>query len=139
MKQFLIWLLIFIAAYTGISIYYHQHLSGNPKKLIIAIDESFKMNNQIARIKEQLLSLKQRNYTVFSVVTSQRKIHDWGNRPDLDNFQPFGPRDFEKLIENIKPLSGEADEIIVITNAKDVSLLKQINKVNIIQLNPLTD
>jgi hypothetical protein len=138
-KQFLIWLFVFTAAYAGISIYYHQYLEDNPKKLIIAVDESYKMNNQLPRIKEQILSLKERNYTVFSVVTSQRKIHDWESRPELDNFQPFGPRDFEQLIENMEPLSEDADEIIVITNAEDITLLKNINNVNIVRIHPLTE
>ncbi len=139
MKQFIIWLIIFLAMYSGISIYYHQYLISNPKKLIIAVDESFKMNNLKPRIREQLNSLKGRNYTIYSLVTSQRKIHDWETRPSLDDFQPFGPRDFEQMIDIIEPLSGEADEIIIITNAKDISLLTQINKSNIILLNPLTD
>jgi hypothetical protein len=125
--------------YSGISIYYHQYLISNPKKLIIAVDESFKMNNLKPRIREQLNSLKGRNYTIYSLVTSQRIIHDWETRPSLDDFQPFGPRDFEQMIDIIEPLSGEADEIIIITNAKDISLLTQINKSNIILLNPLTD
>ncbi len=139
MKQFVIWLIIFLAIYSGISIYYHQDLMNNPKKLVIAVDESFKMNNLMPRLREQLNSLKERKYTIFSVVTSQRKIHDWESRPRLDNFQPFGPRDFEQMMDNIESLSYEADEIIIFTNAKDISLLQQLDKTDIVQLNPLTD
>ena len=139
MKQFVIWLIIFLAIYSGISIYYHGYLTDNPKKIVIAVDESFNMNNLMPRIKEQLNSLKKRNYTIFSVVTSQRKIHDWKSMPRIDNFQPFGPRDFEQMADNIESLLGEADEIIIFTNAKDISLLQQLDKTNIVQLNPLTD
>jgi hypothetical protein len=139
MKQFLIWLFVFLLLYGGTGFYYHQYLTENPKKLVIAVDESFKMNNLLPRIRDQINLLKERNYTTFSVVTSQRIVHDWESRPKLDNFQPFGPRDFEEMKEFIEPFSSEADEIIVITNAKDISDIKQLNKVNIIQLHPLTE
>jgi hypothetical protein len=140
MKQFFIWLVVFLGLFAGLSAYYHLDLSAHPNKLLVAIDESYKMQSvSSVKIKEVLNSLKNRNYTQFGLITTKRNIHSWQNNLGWDSLQGYGPRDLENLLNaNLYPQVKEANLVYILTNAQDVSMIRQLPHVRIIQLEPLS-
>ena len=101
MKAFFTWLGLFLAIFAGISVFSHITLSASPVKVLIAIDESFRMGNAERKIQNFIKELKNRRYTRFAIITSRRPaaIHSWQKTPRLSAFNAFGPGELEKLLD----------------------------------------
>lgn len=143
MKSFAIWLVIFLALVAGLFLVNHLALTAAPRKVLIAIDESFRMKSVERKVINFLKELKNKPYTQFSIITNRRPdpIHSWESSPKLTGFNAFGSWPLEKLLnENLYPLIGEARNIIILTNARDISALPEPGgKISIVQLTPLAD
>jgi len=140
MKQFLIWLAIIFLLFVGVSVYYHITLIANSYKIFVGVDVSGYMDDVKLKIPSQLSYLTGKMYTQYTLATnrskkSERMIHSW--QPELQieeitNIKMFSNLDLKVLLDF--PEIKEADEIIIISNAKDVSMLQGFGNLGIVRI-----
>jgi uncharacterized protein related to proFAR isomerase len=137
MKEFLLWLSIFVLSFGGLSGGYHVYRNGNPTKVLVAVDNSFALNKEAGTVKMVLEDLDNIRYAEFSVVDSLSIIQDWKNLIQA-NMQIvfYGVQDLEALAKNAEKQKRalDADEIVFITKAEDVTALKSVPDSRIINL-----
>lgn len=138
MKQFLIWLVVFWGLFAGLSVYYHLDYSAHPVKILVAVDESYKMQSvSPVKLKAAINAIKNKRYAQFSLITTKRNVHGWQAELAWDSLQAYGPRDLESLRnDRLFPQVKEARELYVITNAADLSGLSGLPHLHTIRLEP---
>lgn len=130
MKQFAIWLAIFLLLFGGLSGFYHFYLSSTPQRVLVAIDVSESMNDYKLQIHDKLDFLRQRKYTEFAVITNSTSkkyqlLHDWQTALDTDQISQinmYTNLELSGFLENEK--IRQADEIIFVTNSKHTDEIK---------------
>jgi hypothetical protein len=139
MKQFFIFLIIFVILITGFFVFSHFYLEANSKKIIIAIDSSFTMNSSWSQVLEELAVFEKYKYTSFALITDKVVIHTWDKelKPyKIGNIKPYGPRDLTVFLDSTKfPEIKKADQIIILTNETDLSIFSKDQRYKIIRLN----
>ncbi len=118
MKPFIIWLVIAIILFGGLSGFTHYRMMINPQKILVALDTSYSMKDVWHKIPTILKELEKRPYTVFCLVSEKRIIHGWSDDLNPGKINPYAPRDFSKLTgKNHYPEIEKADKKILITTA----------------------
>ncbi len=138
MKRFLIWLAVYILAFSGFGAAYHIYSDSHPQKIIIALDTSFTMNSSQTELRRELTSLDKNRYSEFCFVDALTQIADWQDNTHLRKaITYYGPRDLEKLAANAAQAleKYDGDRIIFITNAEDISALEKVSDSEVIKLN----
>lgn len=143
MKAFFTWLILFLAIFAGISIFAHITLSAQPINVLIAIDESYRMQSVDRKVQTFIKEQKNRRYTRFAIITNRRAdaVHSWQGKPQLQDFKAFGSWNLAKLLDaSAFPEINKADEIYILTNARDTSSLGTLpGKAKLVALTPLAD
>jgi hypothetical protein len=138
MKQFIIFIIIFAVLAAGFAVFSHFYLDLNPKKIVIALDASYNMNDSWQKALETVKNFEKMKYTSFALITDKVVIHSWDRelKPyKLGNIKPYGPTDLSVFMDankfqELKKAAG----IYLITNSQDVSLFLKDSRYKIIQL-----
>ena len=118
MKPFVIWLVIALALFGGLSGASHVYLNNHPRRILIAVDSAFPMQSVWSRVSGRIDALSGRRYTRYGLITEKNRIHAWAARPDFRPFSPYAPRDLSPLTDPDRfPEIKEANTRILITNA----------------------
>jgi DNA polymerase III alpha subunit len=138
MKQFIIFLFLFIILAAGFIAFSHYYLGWNPKKVVIAVDTSYGMNNSWSQVAETVKAYENMKYSIFSLITDKMTIHSWEKQlqtEKLGNIKPYGPTDISVFNDQNKFTElKKADMIVIITNANDISIFTKDSRYKIIQL-----
>ena len=137
MKQFILWLALFVALYAGCSGAYHLYLTRHPRRIFVAVDTSFPMRVVWSQVPNVLATLQKRPYTVFKLVTDKVLVHNWQRELRLQTGQPYAPRDLTPLFAS--PYAAEvaaADAGYLITNATDLPPVPARRHWQVLQLTP---
>ena len=136
MKAFIVWLIIFVALYAGLSVPYHVYLQRHPRRVLIAVDTSYPMRSAWQQVSATIAAIPKERYSQFSVITDKTKIHSWQNQAKLGNVQLYGPRDLGKLLDRQRyPEINAARRIYLVTNTADLTSLGHLTE-KVILLNP---
>ena len=139
MKQFLIFLVIFVLLAAGFMVFSHYYLGWNPKMVVIAVDSSYNMNNSWSQVADTVKTYESMKYTSFSMITDKMTIHSWEKHlqtEKLGNIKPYGPTDISVLTDQNKyPELKKASMIIVITNSGDISMFEKDSRYKVVRLN----
>ena len=139
MKTVLLWAGIFITLYAGLAAGSHFTRVSDVKKIVVAIDVSGSMSSHKNKLDSVLSFLKESQYNQYKIITNSpnlrlQEIQDWGSFLNLEKVRQinmYAPLSLEPLVQS--EVLKEADEIIFVTNAQDVSELKNIPKSRIIR------
>ena len=139
MKQFVIWLLILLVLFGGLSMFYHSYLNQNPRYILFAIDTSASMQSEWFKVLEYLKQYEGTRYTSFCVITThQGAVQDWRMRldvPGINNIKVYGPRRVENFLDSSRfPQLKKAQEVYVFTNADDTSFVPKGGKYQVVDL-----
>jgi hypothetical protein len=158
MKQFAVWAGLLVILYGALAA--GSQLSGalNPQNILIAIDVSASLDASKYRLPQALAFLKEKAFTKFGIITNspsrelrtitkikplQSSEYKFGWIPveKLDNYlaavmniKMYTTFDLNKLLEFEFDEINSADEIIFVTNARDVSVLKKIPRSRIVEV-----
>ena len=138
MKRFIVFISIFVVVIGAFAVFTNYFMAGSPKKILIAIDSSYSMNNSWTIINDRLKEYKDAKYTKFSLITDKFLIHSWENElkiQKLGNIKPYGPKDISVFLDTIKFHElKDADEIIIVTDEKDTKIFEKDKRYKIINL-----
>ncbi len=127
MKPFLIWIVLFFVAYGGLGLTLHLYLSANPQKVAIALDTSVYMKDRQAQVSRELAKIAAGRYRLYSLIVDKgRKIHGWQSRAELRaKITYYGERQLDTFADTARFSElSQADRIILLSNAEDVSSLR---------------
>jgi hypothetical protein len=118
MKAFLLWLALAIIGFGGLAGGYDNYLRDNPRRIAVVVDTSYDMTAVWPRVEPTLSDIGATRYSAFSLITDKRLIHGWQPRLRLNLAEPYGPRDFGKLME-LRTASeiAQAETVYFLTNA----------------------
>ena len=138
MKRFLVFLVIFIILAAGITVFTSIYLDLNPKKIVIAVDSSYNMNNYWTRLTEIVKSYESARYSTFTLITDKMTVHSWDTELKtykLGSIKPYGPQDITVFLDDRRyPELKKAAQIIIITDAEDTSMFNKDSRYKIIQM-----
>lgn len=120
MKRFFIWLSIFLVINILISSGLHFYLKKNPKKIIIAVDTSYKMSSNWSKVIKYVERYGNKRYTKYALITDKFILHSWEDKvisQKLNNIKSYGIRELEIFYndQRYKEIK-EADLIYVLTD-----------------------
>lgn len=137
MKPFIIWLVIAMAVFGGIGGGYHAALTGNPRKVLVAVDSSFQMKAAWTRVPAMLDSLDNDRYTVYSLVTEKNVVHSWQATLNLETMTPYAPLELSKLTGPAQyPEITQADRKYFLTTDQSLTSNPEFSSWTILQLTP---
>ncbi|OHD13663.1 MAG: hypothetical protein A2086_01085 [Spirochaetes bacterium GWD1_27_9] len=120
MKRFLIWIIIFIVFIVSFWVGAHFYLAKNPKKIAVAIDTSYFMNQNWGSVVNTVKNIANQKYSTYCLLTDKQLIHSWNNELlsyKLGSIKPYGPRDLAIFYDNTRYKEiNEATVIYIITN-----------------------
>ena len=140
MKSFLSWIIVFILAFGGLSVFTHISLLANPTRIVIAFDDSFYMKDVWPRIAVELETLVNRRYTEYFVISNKEKIsREWETEGVIDRFLQtrlfIGEYAVADLVNSQKyPELKQADRILVFTSGQNTSGLAADKRATIFNL-----
>jgi len=132
--RFLLWLLIVAGAYGGLAGGYHAALLASPRKIAVAVDSSYEMQAARDLVAPELQEIAQTRYARFSLWTDKARVHGWDERlGDLGGQAYYGPRNLTLLVDPSRfPEARDADQIVVITNARSREALPRSRRIRIV-------
>ncbi len=136
MKRLILWALIYLGLYAGLSTAYHLHLRAHPRRVLFAVDSSYPMQAVWPEVEATLQRLQHnRRYTTFSVITDKGKLHSWQPQATLQQVRPYAPRNLAPLL-NVQRHSEyrQADQIMLITNAADAEAFTLPERMTLLRL-----
>ena len=120
MKRFLIWIVIFIVFIVSFWAGSHFYLTKNPKKIAVAIDTSYFMNQNWGSVVNAVKNIGNQKYSTYCLFTDKQLIHSWNNELlsyKLGSIKPYGPRDLSIFYDNTRYKEiNEANLVYIITN-----------------------
>lgn len=130
MKLFIIWLVLFILLFGGLSVFYNILLNANPTKILIAVDTSYFMSTSWQNVTDRIKEFESKRYTKYALITDKRLIHSWNNElkyNEIENIKPYGPRELENFSNSNNKYQEikQADRIVVFTDENDLSMIKK--------------
>lgn len=118
MKAFFVWIGISLAAFACAAVGYHVHLGENPRRTLVAIDDSHEMRKVWSQIPPMLDRLDETRYTQYALVTTKAKVHGWQPTLKLGAITPFAPRNLARLTGDARFADiDDADRLVLLTNA----------------------
>lgn len=118
MKPFVVWLVLTLLLFGGVSGGYHRYLTKHPRKIVVAVDSSFPMRTAWSHVRNRLAEVTAARYTQFALLTEKGQVHSWSDTVDIGKLSPYAPRDFSELNDAASlPEVAEADKRVLLTNA----------------------
>ena len=127
MKTFVVWFVIFLITYGGLGLVSHVYMDANPQKIAIALDTSAYMKDRQQQVDRVLDKVATGRYRLFSLIVDKgRKIHGWQSRAEFrTKITYYGERQLDTFVDTARFSEiAQADKIILLSNAADVSALR---------------
>jgi hypothetical protein len=135
MKRFLAWLAVALLLYGGLSLSFHTRLSAHPRRIAVGVDTGFEMQAARDAVAREIRGLSGLRYARYSLFTDKATVHGWKEELDSSAALAFyGPRDLEALADPARhPELREADRVVIVTNASDVSALRGLHGLEVVR------
>ena len=140
MKQFFLWAGLLLVLYGALAAGSQMSQAVDRQKVLIAVDVSGSLGDAKQRISDALSFLREKRFTDYKIVTNSpnrelRVISDWSpalNLAAIVKISMYTELPLQRLLE-FEEISS-ADEIIFVTNARDVGILKNIPRSRIVDV-----
>ena len=138
MRTWTMWLLL-QAAFWGIAAgATHLHMTASPERVAIVLDDSHPMARDWTQARACVRAVARgARYRQVAVLSPRRVAHRWQTDADPGNLRPYAPRDLGRVLDH--PLLGEADAVVVVTNAAELDALPDTDTWSIVRPTPGCD